>query len=176
MRRALSTRIRRIASAAAAKKWPRLFQCWSGVLDRPGEDRPRGPRPWLESLAGLLLAEPLGGEFAQLIVDERQQLAGCLRIALFDGRQDLCDRAHGRHDTARRSRPQRKSWSRRGDSGGGTQPADVQLRRLMRMPPEAVRIVRISSNGGGSGIADGNSLAEPVAPEPAPLEVKVLAK
>ena len=27
LRRALSTRILRIASAAAAKKWPRLFQC-----------------------------------------------------------------------------------------------------------------------------------------------------
>jgi hypothetical protein len=27
LRRALSTRMRRMASAAAAKKWPRLFQC-----------------------------------------------------------------------------------------------------------------------------------------------------
>jgi hypothetical protein len=44
------------------------------------------------------------GEFAQVIVDQPEQLVGGLRIALFDGRQDLRNWAHGRHDTARRGK------------------------------------------------------------------------
>ena len=68
--------MRRMASAAAAKKWPRLFQCWSsshvhqpqvGLVDQGGG---------LKRLAGLLLGQFLGGELAQLVVDQRQELLG----------------------------------------------------------------------------------------------------
>jgi hypothetical protein len=38
-----------------------------------------------EGLARLLLGQPLGGELAQLVVDQRQQLAGRLRVALLNG-------------------------------------------------------------------------------------------
>ena len=59
LRRAFSTRMRRMASAAAAKKWPRLFQCWR-LLDvhQPQVglvDQGRG----LERLARLLLGQLL---------------------------------------------------------------------------------------------------------------------
>ena len=42
----------------------------------------------LERLAGLLLGQPLGGQLAQLVVDQRQELLGRLRVALLDGRED----------------------------------------------------------------------------------------
>ena len=44
-RRAFSTRMRRIASAAAAKKWPRLSQPRRRPCRRAG-GTPRGPGPW----------------------------------------------------------------------------------------------------------------------------------
>ena len=80
-----------MASAAAAKKWPRLFQCCADiVIDQPEvglvDQGRRG-----EGLAGLFLGEPLGGQFAQFVVDQREQFVGGLRIALLDGRQDLRD-------------------------------------------------------------------------------------
>jgi hypothetical protein len=44
------------------------------------------------------MGELLGGELAQLVVDQRQQLRGALRIALLDGGQDARDLvAHGQH-------------------------------------------------------------------------------
>ena len=77
-----------MASAAAAKKWPRLFQRWaSSLVDQPEVrlvDQGRG----LERLAGLLLRQLLGGQLAQLVVDQRQELLGRLRVALLDGRED----------------------------------------------------------------------------------------
>ena len=45
LRRAFSTRMRRMASAAAAKKWPRPSQVAPGP-GPPAADRPRGPGPW----------------------------------------------------------------------------------------------------------------------------------
>jgi hypothetical protein len=36
----------------------------------------------------------LGRQLAQLVVDQRQQLVGGLRVALLDGVQDLGDSAH----------------------------------------------------------------------------------
>ena len=48
----------------------------------------------LERLAGLLLNHLFGRQFAQLVIDQRQQLLSGLRIALFDGIQDLGDIAH----------------------------------------------------------------------------------
>jgi hypothetical protein len=51
----------------------------------------------LQRLAGLFLSEPLGREFAELLVDQRQELLGGVRVALFDGGQDAGDLAHRRH-------------------------------------------------------------------------------
>ena len=42
----------------------------------------------LERLPGLLLGQPLRGQLAQLVVDQRQELLGGLRVALLDGRED----------------------------------------------------------------------------------------
>ena len=96
-----------MASAAAAKKWPRLFQCWASLgIDQPQVrlvDQGRG----LERLAGLLLGQPLGGQLAQLVVDQRQQLLGGLGVALLDGREDPGHFVH-------RRRPPRSLRSRRG--------------------------------------------------------------
>ena len=77
-----------MASAAAAKKWPRLSQrrACSGVHQPQVRlvDQGRG----LERLAGLLLGQLLGGQLAQLVVDQRQELLGRLGVALLDGRED----------------------------------------------------------------------------------------
>ena len=84
LRRALSTRIRRIASAAAAKKWPRLSQCLT-VL---GVNQPeiglmhQGRR--LQSLAGLLVGEFGGSEFTKFVVDQWQEPLGGGRITVLD--------------------------------------------------------------------------------------------
>ena len=48
----------------------------------------------LQGLPGLLLGELLRRQLAQLVVDQREQLAGGGRIALFDGRQDSRDLIH----------------------------------------------------------------------------------
>ena len=87
--------MRRMASAAAAKKWPRLFQCWrlARVADQPQVglvDQGGG----LERLARLLLGQPLRRQLAQLVVDQRQQLLGGVRVALLDGVEHLGDRVH----------------------------------------------------------------------------------
>ena len=64
--------MRRIASAAAAKKCPRLFQSWAcSRIEQPEVrlvDQGRG----LEGLPGLLLGQLLGGQPAQLVVDQRE--------------------------------------------------------------------------------------------------------
>ena len=90
-----------MASAAAAKKWPRLFQCCA-LLDvhQPQVglvDQGRG----LERLARLLLGQPLRRQLAQLVVDQRQELLGGGRVALLDGGQDAGDVAHAGQFTAR---------------------------------------------------------------------------
>ena len=84
-----------MASAAAAKKWPRLSQPGSSRPDEPEVglvDQGRG----LEGLPGLLLRQPLGGELAQLVVDQRQEPLGRLGVALLDGREDAGHVVHGR--------------------------------------------------------------------------------
>ena len=58
----------------------------------------------LERLSGVFLGQFLGGESAQLVIDQRQQLAGRLRVALLDGGQDARHFTHGRHPQARVSR------------------------------------------------------------------------
>ena len=55
----------------------------------------------LERLAGLLLRQPLGGQLAQLVVDQRQELLGRLGVALLDRREDAGHVVHQRP----RSRP-----------------------------------------------------------------------
>ena len=50
----------------------------------------------LERLPGLLLGQPLRGQLAQLVVDQRQQLLGGLRVALLDGREDAGHVIHRR--------------------------------------------------------------------------------
>ena len=52
-------------------------------------------RGGLEGLAWFLLGQLLGGEFAQFIVDQRQELLGSVRITLLDGRQDARNFTHG---------------------------------------------------------------------------------
>ena len=77
-----------MASAAAAKKWPRLSQC--RVLASADQPQVRlvdqGRR--LERLAGLLLASLCGRQPAQLVVDQRQELRRGTGVALLDGVQD----------------------------------------------------------------------------------------
>ena len=48
----------------------------------------------LKRLDGLLLRDPLRCQFAQLVVDQRQQPAGRVRIALTQGAQELRHLAH----------------------------------------------------------------------------------
>jgi hypothetical protein len=43
----------------------------------------------LQGLAWLLLGQLLGSQLTQFVVNQRQKLLGCLRIALLDGVQDL---------------------------------------------------------------------------------------
>src|SRR5262249_16351109 len=44
----------------------------------------------------LFLSEPLGREFAEFVVDQRQELLCSTWVALLDGRQDTGDIAHDR--------------------------------------------------------------------------------
>ena len=48
----------------------------------------------LKRLTGRLVAQLLGGELAQLVVDQRLELVGRSGVALGDGVQDLRDLAH----------------------------------------------------------------------------------
>ena len=88
-----------MASAAAAKKWPRLSQCGIVLAVHQPEVRLVDQGRGLERLAGLLLGQLLGGQLAQLVVDQRQELLGRLRVALLDGREDA---GHVLHRQARR--------------------------------------------------------------------------
>jgi hypothetical protein len=45
----------------------------------------------LERLSRFFLCQPLRREFAEFVVNERQQLLGSVRFALFDGGQDAGD-------------------------------------------------------------------------------------
>ena len=48
----------------------------------------------LECLAGCFVGQLLGGELAQLAVDQRQELVGGGGVTLGDGVQDLRDLCH----------------------------------------------------------------------------------
>ena len=49
----------------------------------------------LKGLTGLLLSQFVGRQLAKLVVDQRQQLRGGVRVAVLDGRQDARDIGHG---------------------------------------------------------------------------------
>jgi hypothetical protein len=50
----------------------------------------------LQRLAGLLVRQPLRGQPAQLVVDERQELLGRVGVALVDRGQDARHVGHDR--------------------------------------------------------------------------------
>jgi hypothetical protein len=57
-----------------------------------------------QSLVRLLLGELLRRQFAQLVVDEGQQLLRGVRVARFDAGEDLRNFVHGRHPRTCKSR------------------------------------------------------------------------
>ena len=94
---ACSTRIRRMASAAAAKKCPRLSQCWAFSDVHQPDVRLVDQGCGLERLPGLLLGHLLGRQPAQFLIDQRQELLGRVGIALLDGGEDSGDLVHRTH-------------------------------------------------------------------------------
>ncbi len=59
----------------------------------------------VKRLAGLLAGHLLGSEPSQLVIDQRQQLAGRVRITLLDGIQDLRDFIHNPRRLSRQHSP-----------------------------------------------------------------------
>src|SRR4051794_20163472 len=59
----------------------------------------------LERLAGRLAVHHPGGELAQLVVDQGQELFGRHRVALFDGREDAGNFVHEKAPTPRSFNP-----------------------------------------------------------------------
>ena len=101
-----------MASAAAAKKWPRLSHVRAVVGADEPEVRLVDQGGGLERLAGLLLGQPLGGELAQLVVDQRQELLGGLGVALLDGREDAGHVGHATEGNCRQGGLQGVPWRR----------------------------------------------------------------
>ena len=60
----------------------------------------------LERLAGLLLRHLLCRQFAQLVVDQRQELLGGVGVTLIYGREDAGDVGHEVEDNQSRGHPQ----------------------------------------------------------------------
>ena len=60
------------------------------------------------------LTEPPGREFAEFVVNQRQELLGGVRVALLDGGQDAGDLAHRRHQKGEgpvgMTSPDRGAW------------------------------------------------------------------
>ena len=65
-----------------------VHQAEVGLVDQGGG---------LQRLPGILLGQLLSRQFAQLLVDQRQELPRGVRIALLDGGQDACHIGHRRH-------------------------------------------------------------------------------
>jgi hypothetical protein len=108
----------------------------------------------LQRLARPFLGHPPGSQLAQVVVDERQELFGSPRIALFDGRQDSRDVAPS------------------GCSGPSNEPLSIaRLPKSIRCPPPAVVSLDMprpsgivgSSQGGefGKGAAQGRPTCGP---------------
>ena len=90
-----------MASAAAAKKCPRLFHRWTFSTSTS-----RRYASWTRAVAwsvwpGFSLRELLGGQLAQFVVDQGQELLGGLGIAVLDGREDARDVVHRREPLGR---------------------------------------------------------------------------
>jgi hypothetical protein len=93
-RRACSTRIRRIASAAAAKKCPRLFQCCAFFRINEPEIGFMDQGRRLQRQAGILLCHLLRRQVPQFVIEEGQELFCSSRVSLLDVRQNPRDIAH----------------------------------------------------------------------------------
>ena len=72
------------------------------LLVRTGQAQPGfvDERGGLQGLAGFLLRHPGGGELAQLLINEREQLIGGLGVTLLNAVEDACDVAHAFQSTA----------------------------------------------------------------------------
>src|SRR5262245_21760461 len=81
----------------------------------------------VERLARLLLGQLLRRQLAQLVVDQRQQLPGCVRIALLDRVEHLRDRVHGL--------PPHKPWRFPGRRSASARPAAAVVRPGGRVEP-----------------------------------------
>ena len=77
-----------MASAAAAKKCPASIPVLGLLGIHQPDVRLMHQRRGLQRLARLLLGHLGGGQLPQFLVDQRQELLGRLRFALFDPRQD----------------------------------------------------------------------------------------
>ena len=139
-----STRMRRMASAAAAKKWPRLFQCWAVSHVHQPQVRLVDQGGGLERLARLLLGQLLGRQLAQLVVDQRQQLLGGVRVALLDGGQDARNFTHRRHLRARR--PRQDGWTTSRGSAPEYTSREGPSAQLFRAGPPGARAVNPHSS------------------------------
>ena len=110
----LSTRIRRIASAAAAKKWPRLSQCWTLLHIHQPDVRLMHQRRGLQRLVRLLLGHFGSGQFPQFVVDQRQELLGRLTVRLVRSARECA---------SRRAIRRLGHWLAQGTVGSGSSPA-----------------------------------------------------
>ena len=80
----------------APKKCPRLFQCSAFSTSTS-----RIYASWTSAVAcsvlpWLLVGKPLGRQATKFLIDQRQELLGCRRVALIDGTEDACDVGHRR--------------------------------------------------------------------------------
>ena len=128
-----------MAAAAAAKKWPRSLYV-AAVL--PADQAQVGlvhQGRGLERLAGLLPRQLPGGQLAQLVVDQGQELLGRLGVALLDGREDAGDVVHRRWppgtgvpQVAAHPRARRPDRPRGPDSRDMVHPSDTPSLACMR--------------------------------------------
>ncbi len=79
-----------VAAAAPVVRQRPADEAEVGLVDEGGG---------LEGLTRLLGGQPDGGEFAQFVVDKREQFGGGLRVSTVDGAQELGDVGHGGKDT-----------------------------------------------------------------------------
>src|SRR5262249_2561360 len=125
-----------VAAPLPVRPRARADQPQVGLVDQGGR---------LQRLARLLLSQALGGEAAQLVVDQRQQLGGGVRIALLDGGQDAGDLGHVSDSTGRKRRLETRKASRQSAPFSPRPPsAIVQADALVRAT--ALPCIRWSSS------------------------------
>ncbi len=133
LRRALSTRIRRMASAAAAKKWPRLFQLLR--RRRPGAGRPRGPGRWLRGSGRAVPAASFcAAELAEFVVNQRQKLLRRRRVAGLDLGKDASEVRH--KATTFRSKSEKSEFFGSQRLPHSIKPPATRSREAIRSAPE----------------------------------------